>query len=129
MRPTVLPTPEMAARPTVREERTMPMVSGAAADDSASERKLIEKERRKELEDATENGSSDGFFNPPTKEDTNEIGLAQDQVPITSPPNVPAAMNAPVGNTSKAQAAFEQQARQINAPSSVTPEQETQLNA
>jgi general secretion pathway protein D len=130
MRPTVLPTPEIAARHTIREERRMPMVSAAAAEDSVDERKLIENERKKELKDAANGGSADGFFNPPTTEDTNEIVLPQDQ------PMIPPAVNEPAAPRSggapapaNPQADFQQKAQQINAVTAVTPAQEAALNA
>jgi hypothetical protein len=107
MRPTVLQTPETAARHTVKEERRLPGVSGAAAEDAADERKLIEAERKKELRNATNGLSADGFFNPPPVEDTNEFELPHnnatpspvtnppDDLPATTPTNAPAALPTP----------------------------------
>jgi general secretion pathway protein D len=113
MRPTVLPTPEFAAQHTIKEERRMPMVSSAAADDAVEERKLIDKERKKELQNAAEGGAANGFFNSPVMEDTNEMTLPQDQTGNGSNENGPAA--APGGPAASA--------------NPVTPAQEAQLNA
>jgi general secretion pathway protein D len=153
MRPTVLQTPETAARHTIKEERRLPGVSGAAAEDSADERKLIEAERKKELHNATNGLSADGFFNPPPVEDTNEFELPQHATPspATNPPDdmptptktpsdPPAASPTPDdtmpptddGTTTapaKPQTVFEQKARQINLASALTPTQNAQLNA
>jgi general secretion pathway protein D len=130
MRPTVLPTPEAAARHTIKEERRMPMVSGAAAEDAVDERKLIENERKKELKNAANGSSADGFFNAPQVDDTNEIVLPQDEPMIPPAVDKPAASSS--GNASapaSPQADFQQKAQQINAATAVTPQQETQLNA
>ena len=133
MRPTVLPTPEVAARHTIKEERRMPMVSAAAEEDATDERKLIEDERKKEMKDADEGGSASGFFNAPQIEDTNEIVLPQDRVnlpanpPATDDQDAPPASEAtPPANPKRN---FEQQAQQINAVSAVTPAQQAQLTA
>ena len=109
MRPTVLPTPEIAAEHPVKEERRMPMVSSAAADDSVEERKQIDKERKKEVENAAGGGSVNGFFNPPQMEDTNEMVLPQDQ-----------SLNAPADKETAAPG---------NANVVLTPAQDAQLNA
>lgn len=127
MRPTVLPTPEIAAEHTVKEERRMPMISAAAAEDSVDERKLIESERKKELKDAANGSSAEGFFNKPPTNDTNEIVLPQDQLMVPPPANQPPAGGAPA--TANPQDDFQQKAQQINAATAVTPEQEVRLNA
>jgi general secretion pathway protein D len=122
MRPTVLPTPELAAQHTIKEERRMPMVSSAAADDADEERKLVDKERKKEMEDAASGGSANGFFNSPQMEDTNEMTLPQDQLlgnPAVNGLTVPA----------NPKADFDDKAHQINAATAMTPAQEAQLNA
>jgi len=126
MRPTVLQTPELAARHTIKEERRLPAISGAAAEDAVDERKLIEAERKKELKNATNGLSADGFFNPPQQDDTNEIILPQDT------PASPGSMNEqvapPPDAATQPRADFEQKAQQINAGLAVTPEQTAQLN-
>jgi len=128
MRPTVLPTPEIAAEHTIKEERRMPMISSAAADDSVDERKLIDKERKKELENAADGGSANGFFNAPQAEDTNEMTLPQDQTMNGEVGNSPA-VGGNAATPANPTTDFEQQARQINAATAVTPAQEAQLNA
>jgi general secretion pathway protein D len=122
MRPTVLPTPELAAQHTIKEERRMPMVSSTAADDAVDERKLVDKERKKEMEDAASTGNANGFFNAPQMEDTNEMTLPQDQLLGNPPVN---------GSSEPAnpKADFDDKAHQINAATAVTPAQEAQLNA
>jgi general secretion pathway protein D len=122
MRPTVLPTPELAAQHTIKEERRMPMVSSASADDADEERKLVEKERKKEMESAASGGSANGFFNAPQMEDTNEMTLPQDQLlgnPAVNGSAVPA----------NPKADFDDKAHQINAATAMSPAQEAQLNA
>lgn len=66
MRPTVLKTPEIAAAQTIKEAQRLPGVSAAAAEDAAYTRKLIEKERKKELKSARSGEPADGFFNMKT---------------------------------------------------------------
>jgi general secretion pathway protein D len=122
MRPTVLPTPELAAQHTIKEERRMPMISSAAADDADEDRQLVEKERKKEMENAASGGSANGFFNSPQMEDTNEMTLPQDQLlgnPALNGSAVPA----------NPKADFDDKAHQINAATAMTPAQEAQLNA
>jgi len=76
MRPTVMTTPEAASEQTLREERRLPGVSAAAADDAASERSMVAAERKAELKQAKVNGGSDGFFNQTnTLLQTDRIGL------------------------------------------------------
>ena len=76
MRPTVMTTPEAASEQTLREERRLPGVSAAAADDAASERSMVAAERKAELKQAKANGGSDGFFNQTnTLLQTDRIGL------------------------------------------------------
>jgi hypothetical protein len=120
MRPTVLPTPEIAAEHTIKEERRMPMVSSAAADDSVEERKLIDKERKRELEDAADGGAANGFFNAPQREDTNEMVLPQDQpgeIPATNSMTAPTSSGADSG-----------QPVQMPSASELTPAQQAELN-
>ena len=100
----------------------MPMISSAAADDADEDRKLVDKERKKEMEDAAAGGSVNGFFNAPQMEDTNEMMLPQDQLPGNPALNGSAAPANP-------KADFDDKARQINAATAVSPAQEAQLNA
>lgn len=62
MRPTVLNTPAMAAEHTKIEERRLPGVARAAAEDSDYERSLVEAERRREAKEFKRNTNYDGFF-------------------------------------------------------------------
>ena len=63
MRPTVLKTPELAAKNTITEQRRLPGISGAAADDAEYEHKLVEAERKRELRAAKTGSNTNGFFN------------------------------------------------------------------
>ncbi len=65
MRPTVLQTPELAAKHTVTEEQRLPAVSGAAAEDAAYERTLIDAQRKREQKKYKQTRQYDGFFVPP----------------------------------------------------------------
>jgi len=72
MRPTVLKTPEIAARNTVKETQRLPGISDAAAENARDERKLIDAQRKREKADFKKTGQYDGFFNPePDASDTN----------------------------------------------------------
>jgi general secretion pathway protein D len=64
IRPTVLKTPEIAAAQAVKEERRLPGISAAAAEDAESERKQVEAERRAELRRVKAQGHIDDRFNP-----------------------------------------------------------------
>ena len=63
MRPTVLKTPEIAARNTIKEAQRLPGVSATAADESTEEGKLIAAERAKEMKGATNGAPTGGFYN------------------------------------------------------------------
>ncbi|HXF09418.1 MAG TPA: hypothetical protein VN625_01450, partial [Desulfuromonadaceae bacterium] len=52
MRPTVLKTPEIAAKQTLLEEQRLPGISAASAENDASEAKFIETERKAALKRA-----------------------------------------------------------------------------
>ena len=64
MRPTVLKTPELAAKHTVVEEQRLPASSEAAAEDGAYERSLIEAQRKHEQKLFKRSGNYEGFFAP-----------------------------------------------------------------
>jgi len=64
IRPTVLKTPEIAAAQAIKEERRLPGISAAAAEDAESERKQVEAERRAELRRVKAQGHIDDRFNP-----------------------------------------------------------------
>jgi len=93
MRPTVLGTPELAAKNTLKEEQRLPGASATYAEDVEDQNKAVEAERKKELSHPqTMRG---GFYNPPL---TNNAPAGQlSQPPVTSdgffttppPPYVP----------------------------------------
>ena len=79
IRPTVLKTPEIAAAQAVKEERRLPGISAAAAEDAESERKQVEAERRAELRRVKAQGHLDDRFNPVLPNapvDTNRVSSA-----------------------------------------------------
>jgi len=74
MRPTVLKTPELAAKHTVIEEQRLPASSEAAAEDGAYERSLIEAQRKHEQKLFKRSGNYEGFFAPlPSEAGTNAL--------------------------------------------------------
>ena len=74
LRPTVLKTPELAAKHTVKEEQRLPAISGAAAEDSEYERKLIDAQRKREQKKFKDTKQYDGFFVPvPDENLTNSV--------------------------------------------------------
>ena len=98
MRPTVLKTPEIAAANTITEERRLPGVSAAAAEESTDEHKIIEAERKKELKHP-----QDGGFYVPAPTNSYSEQLSQPQVQSDGF-FTPVAPNAPVvpANTNNA---------------------------
>jgi hypothetical protein len=112
MRPTVLKTPAIAAAETIREGQRLPGVSAAAADDASDERKLIDAERKKELQNAKKGGPADGFYNlnPNANMETNvpsgDFGAA---------PAAEANVATPESNQDKARAALEQKMNELDA--------------
>jgi general secretion pathway protein D len=101
MRPTVLKTPEIAALNTIKEEQRLPGISAAAAEEADAEHKIIETERKKELNHPRT--MSAGFFNAhvPTNAPEEQasppvvIPMPQEQLPQPQaqgedmPPNAP----------------------------------------
>jgi type II secretory pathway component GspD/PulD (secretin) len=93
MRPTVLKTPEIAALNTIKEEQRLPGISVAAAEETATEQKLIEAERKKELSHPkTMRG---GFYSTQMPTNTPEEKLSQPQIQGDGL-FTPVATNAPV---------------------------------
>jgi len=90
MRPTVLKTPELAAENTIKEGQRLPAISGAAADDAAEERKLVDAERRKEQRSMKNGHPADGFFNMtmPPDETNAPPAIIQEPAPSTMTPSV-----------------------------------------
>ena len=78
MRPTVLKTPELAAKNTINEEQRLPGISDAAAEDAAYERTLIDAQRKREQKKFKSTKQYDGFFVPPPEEDTNKVIIPVD---------------------------------------------------
>ncbi len=64
MRPTVLQTPELAAKNTIKEQQRLPGVSATAAESAEEERKLIDAERKREQKQFQNTKQYDGFYNP-----------------------------------------------------------------
>ena len=89
MRPTVLGTPELAAKQTIKEKQRLPGVSQVVAEESAEERKLIDAQRKREQKEFKKTKQSDGFFNPPPDEDA-----TTNAVPVANPPTNAPATNA-----------------------------------
>jgi len=70
MRPTVLKTPELAAKNTLKEEQRLPGVSATAAESAAEDRKLVDAERKREQKQFQNTKQYDGFFNPEPEADS-----------------------------------------------------------
>ena len=68
MRPTVLGTPELAAKNTIKEQQRLPGASAAVAESSAEERKLIDAQRKREQREFKNTKQYDGFFVQPPDE-------------------------------------------------------------
>ncbi len=106
MRPTVLATPEIAARNTIKESQRLPGISGAAVEDADYEHSLVEAERKKELKDAKNGKSKEGFYNLIYGSDTDTNTLPRIQ-------NQPEP--APATDQEKARAALEQKMNEMDA--------------
>jgi general secretion pathway protein D len=107
MRPTVLGTPKLAAENTIKEAQRLPGVSAAAVEDAAYERSLINAERKKELKNAKDGNSSDGFFN---------MRMEETNAPVAT--NAPAldsdSTAAPDDSQQKARAALERKLNEMD---------------
>jgi general secretion pathway protein D len=131
MRPTVLQTPELAAKNTIKEEQRLPGASQAAAEDAAAERKLIDAQRKREQKKFNETKQYDGFFNPePDSTATNHVAPGPAFTPV-APPAAPYSVPAPAPSTyatpvlnppssesdaqAKARAAVEAKLRELDA--------------
>ncbi len=90
MRPTVLKTPELAAENTIKEGQRLPAISGAASDDAAYERQLINAERRKEQREMKNGHPADGFYNMamPVATETNAPTVPDEPAPNSPAPSV-----------------------------------------
>jgi general secretion pathway protein D len=117
MRPTVLKTPEIAAQNTIREAQRLPGISAAAAEDADYERKMIEAERKKELNNAKNGHSANGFFNMKLDADTNGSSADFGTAPQTS-----AGKPAPAAtDEDKARAALDEKMKELDAPKATEP--------
>jgi type II secretory pathway component GspD/PulD (secretin) len=127
MRPTVLQTPELAAKNTIKEQQRLPGVSATAAESAEEERKLIDAERKREQKRFQNTQQYDGFFNPePEATSTNAPAAATPPqtgvLPQTWPPaGVGAANPVPPGVSpdstaaqQKAAAALAQRMAELN---------------
>jgi hypothetical protein len=132
MRPTVLPTPELAAKNTLKEARRLPGVAGTEADNAEEENKLIKLEQKKEMRKYKANPDYEGFFTPHRSDsDTNSIpmppGMGPDNhpgagaeevtpVPVPMHPVVPV----PAGTPANGQTPSGQNSKPASQPSSQT---------
>jgi general secretion pathway protein D len=74
MRPTVLKTPELAAKHTAVEEGRLPGVSRAASEDGADERTMVEAQKKRGDKQLKKSDYYEGFFAPATDvNDTNSM--------------------------------------------------------
>ncbi|HEY5043296.1 MAG TPA: secretin N-terminal domain-containing protein [Verrucomicrobiae bacterium] len=135
MRPTVLKTPELAARNTIEEARRLPGISAEAAEAAQDEAKLIEAERKTELKNYTNGVNTNGFFNMFMPPDTTTNAAPADSGEISAPEN----MTGMKSGTPMDSAAAQEKARAeflqkdaalkaaLNAPP-VSPAQKAKLN-
>jgi general secretion pathway protein D len=147
MRPTVLKTPELAARNTIKEEQRLPGASEAASEDAADERSLEDAQRKREQKKFNATGKYDGFYMTPPDEITNVPPTGTNNPALVLPPVTPAPAVAPAREPSaeaspatpavpatpvpsaQAQADFTHKINQINASNpSLTEAQKTALN-
>ena len=98
MRPTVLGTPELAARNTYKEEQRLPGVSTAYAEDVAEQTKLVDAERKAELKNPKT--MSGGFFSAPlpTNAPSGQLPQPQNQSDGFFTPIAPNTSAIPAGN-------------------------------
>ncbi|HZL78182.1 MAG TPA: secretin N-terminal domain-containing protein, partial [Candidatus Limnocylindrales bacterium] len=136
IRPTVLQTPELAAKHTVKEQQRLPGVSAAAAEDSEYERTLINSERKREQKKFGKTKQYDGFFNPEPDNSTNTptLNLTAPQTSNEPPPGQPEMQNQssapeppaaspvnPAEAQARARAALAQKMMELDAPTNSAP--------
>ena len=85
MRPTVLGTPELAAKNTIKEQQRLPGVSQVTAENAAEERKLIDAQRKREQKEFKNTKQYDGFFNPPPEESSTNAATAATNAATSAP--------------------------------------------
>ena len=123
IRPTVLLTPELAAKHTIKEEQRLPGVSAAAAEDAEYERKLIDAQRKREQKKFNKTKQYDGFFNPePDAVETNRVPAESVATPADAPIATPVATPAPSQPLTekeaqeRSRAALEQRLKELDSP-------------
>lgn len=139
MRPTVLKTPALAARNTIRETQRLPGVSAAAAADAEYEKKLVDAERKRELKSAKNGSNTNGFFNMLIPVDAPVTNAPANAIENSTPENPPAAASEPAAPADpaadaqeKARAEFQQKAATLlDAPKAApySPAQKAALDA
>ncbi|HEV2694699.1 MAG TPA: hypothetical protein VG347_17520 [Verrucomicrobiae bacterium] len=147
MRPTVLKTPALAAKNTIKESQRLPAVSAAAADDAEYEHQLVEAQRQRELRAAKNGSNTNGFFNvlipddeattnvpPALLESTNPVvppSAIENSTPQSSAPMGGAAVDPAAAAQEKARIDFQQKvnAQDAAANNQYTPAQKKKLDA
>ncbi len=127
MRPTVLGTPELAAKNTIKETQRLPGASASVAESEAEERKLIDAQRKREQKEFKKTKQYDGFFVPPPEESSTNTAPAAINPPVGTSPNqvTPAPSSQPLADTNaqeKARAAVS-----FGVPVNLTPDQKQAL--
>jgi len=121
MRPTVLGTPELAAKNTIKEQQRMPGVSATAAENAAEDRKLIDAQRRREQKQFKDTKQYDGFFVPaPDASATNAPAPLNSTAPQTSNEPPSATMDSAAAQE-RARAALAQKMMELDAPTNSAP--------
>jgi Flp pilus assembly secretin CpaC len=122
MRPTVLATPELAARNTIKEAQRLPGISGAAAEDADYEHSLVDAERKKELKAAKQGKQKEGFYNLIYGNDaeTNNIA-APTNAPTAVAPTTAVPTPDAAANQDKTRAALEQKLNELDKTQPVPP--------
>jgi general secretion pathway protein D len=130
MRPTVLSTPEFAAKHTLVEEHRLPGVQQAASEDADYERSLINAEEKREQKSKHNSKDYDHYFERSDASDTNSVTGPTNTVPAASldeaspapqasvapaPAAAPAALDTPA-RQQKAAAALMLNLNTTNAP-------------
>jgi general secretion pathway protein D len=91
MRPTVLRTPELAAAQTAVEEKRLPGISQAIANDETEERKAVQRQQRREHSNAVPPDSSFEPVTPNLVVETNGVAMPDANPPLESTPAQPQA--------------------------------------
>jgi general secretion pathway protein D len=105
MRPTVLKTPALAAKNTLKEQQRLPGISAAAADAAEYEHQLVDAQRKQEARAAKNGSNTNGFFNVLIPEDE------PNTVPPAAIENSVPGQPAPGGTMADPSAAAQEKAR------------------